>query len=179
LLRWIVPLVAFVVVLAAQRLFELHRSRRNAAVLRARGATEYGSGHFPMFVVLHVFFPLALIAEVAWLGARPGPAWPLWLALWLTAQALRWSAMRALGEFWNVRVLVLAGAPPIRRGPYRWLRHPNYLAVAVEFVAAPMMFGAWRTAIVCSLLNLVALAIRIPVEERSLGLAPREAPPRR
>jgi methyltransferase len=161
-------LALFLVVLAAQRVGELLHSASNTKRLVARGAREYGSGHFPLLVLVHVFFPLCLAAEVVALGARPGRLWALWLGLWLAAQALRYAAVRALGERWSVRVLVLPGEPLVRRGPYRFLRHPNYLAVIVELLAASLMFGAWRTAITISLLDLVALGIRIRAEEVAL-----------
>jgi methyltransferase len=161
------PLAAYFVVVGVQRAVELGLSRRNLRRLAARGAREYGARHFPMFVALHALYPVALVAEVAG-GARPGPAWPLWLGAWLAAQALRIAAIVALGERWNVRIVVVPGEPPLRRGIYRWLAHPNYLAVALEFVAAPLMFGAWRTALAASLANLLAMAVRIPAEERAL-----------
>ena len=157
--------------LLLERGLELGLSRRNAARLRARGAIEHGRRHFPIFVVLHALLPLALAWEVLALGARPGPAWVAWLVALALAQALRISAIQALGDRWNVRIWVLPGAPPVRDGVYRWLRHPNYLAVIVEVVAGPMLFGAWRTAILGSVLNAIALAIRIPVEERALASA--------
>jgi len=162
--RW---LAIYLAVLAVERVGELALSRRNVRRLRARGAREVGAGHFWLFVVLHALYPLALVLEVV-RGARPGPGWPLWLALWLVAQALRVAAVAALGERWNVRIVVLPGVPPVQRGIYRWLAHPNYLAVALEFVSAPLMFGAWRTALAGSLLNAGALAVRIPAEERAL-----------
>jgi len=158
-------LLAFVVL---ERMFELALSARNARRLKARGGVESGARHFPLLVLVHTFFPLSLLGEVLWLGARPGPGWPLWLGLWLAAQGLRYWAMAALGESWNVRILVVPGAALVRRGPYRFLRHPNYLAVVVELIAAPMIFGAWRTAILASLLNLCALKVRIRAEEKAL-----------
>jgi len=88
--------------------------------------------------------------------------------VWLAAQGLRVAAVRALGERWNVRIVVVPGEPPVSRGIYRWLAHPNYLAVALEFVSAPTMFGAWRTAGAFSALNALAMAVRIPAEERAL-----------
>ena len=160
-------LVAYLAVLAAQRIGELLLSRRNLRRLAARGARESGAAHFPLFVVLHMLYPILLVVEVA-RGARPGASWPLWFAAWLAAQALRVAAIAALGERWNVRIVVLPGEPPVRRGIYRWLAHPNYLAVALEFVAAPLLFGAWRTALVASILNAAAMAVRIPAEERAL-----------
>jgi methyltransferase len=158
----------FVAVIVAQRVGELLLSARNARRLLARGAREHRVDGFPLIVAVHALFPLGMIAEVALLGARPGPFWPAWLILWLGCQGLRYAAMRALGDRWNVRVLVMPGAPPVREGPYRWLRHPNYVAVVLEFVAAPMLFGAWRTMIAISLLNTIALARRIRLEEEAL-----------
>lgn len=162
-------LTAFLAFLVAQRSHELILSARNARRLLARGAREHGREHFPALVLLHALCPLALIGEVLGLHARPGGLAPLWLALWLAAQGLRWAAMWALGERWSTRVIVLPGAPLVRRGPYRWLRHPNYLAVGIELLAAPLMFGAWRTALVFSAVNLVALRVRIRCEERALA----------
>jgi methyltransferase len=158
----------FLAVLLIERVVELAISRRNIRALKARGAHEYGAGHFPLLVFVHVLFPLGLAAEVLCLGARPGALWPLWLLLLLGAQALRASAIRALGRFWSVRVLVVPGAPLVRRGPYRFLRHPNYLAVTIELLAAPLLFGAWRTALVVSMLNAVVLGVRTRVEGSAL-----------
>jgi len=158
----------FVAALAAQRLFELLISKRHAAALRARGAIEHGKGHFPLLVLVHVLLLLGIVFEVIVLGARPPSSWPWWAALFAAGQLLRYAAIRALGSHWNVRVLVVPGAPLVRTGPYRFLRHPNYVAVVMELLAAPLIFGAWRTAIVVSVLNAVALWIRIRCEERAL-----------
>jgi methyltransferase len=154
-----------------QRLFELAISARHRARVVAMGGVEYGARHFPFIVAVHVFFVLALGLEIALFRSRPGTAWPAWLALWLSAQLLRYSAIRALGDRWNVRVLVVPGMAPVRSGPYRWLRHPNYAAIVVEFIAAPMMFGAWRTALAASVLNAPVLAVRIRCENRALQRA--------
>lgn len=161
-------LAAFLAFVALQRFAELALSTRNARVLAARGAREYGREHFGWFVLIHALFPVALIAEILVLGARPGAAAPFWVAAWLGAQLLRLAAVRALGERWNVRVLVVPGAPLVRSGPYRWLRHPNYVAVMIESVAAPMMFGAWRTAIAFAVANALVLRVRIACENRAL-----------
>ena len=161
-------LVVYLIVLALQRSGELVLSARHVRRLRARGAREHGAAHFPWIVGVHVLFPLLLGLEVGVLGARPGPGWPLWLMLWLAAQALRYAAVRALGERWTVHIWVLPGEPLVQRGPYRWLRHPNYVAVGLELIAAPLIFGAWRTAIVISLLDLIVLRMRIRAEEAAL-----------
>lgn len=162
-------LVAFLVYHALQRAIELAISSRHARRLLARGAREHGRGHFPVMVTLHALFPVALVAEVLALDARPDRLAPLWIALFVAAQGLRAAAMRALGEYWTARVLVRPGAPRVRSGPYRLIRHPSYLAVAVELLAAPLMFGAWRTALVFSAANLLVLRVRIRCEERALA----------
>jgi methyltransferase len=166
----VAALIAFLLYLALERVAELALSRAHTRRLLARGAVESAPGHYPLLVVLHLLWPLALIAELLWGGARPGRAAWAWLALFGVAQLLRASSIAALGERWTVRVLAVPGEPPVRSGIYRWLRHPNYLAVVIELAAAPLMFGAWRTALGATLANLVALAIRIPAEERALGM---------
>ena len=164
-------LVFTVAAIAAQRLVELALSARHQRRLLARGAVEFGRRDFPLFVALHSLMPLALIAEVVWGGARPPEGWP-WLLLPLAiAEALRVAAMRSLGEHWHVRVWVVPGEPPIQRGIYRWIAHPNYVAVVLELALLPALFGAWRTAIAASLFNAVLLSRRIPEETRALRWA--------
>jgi len=118
-------LALFLAALATQRASELILSAVNTKRLVARGAREYGSGHYPLIVLVHLLFPLCLVAEVVALGERPGRLWALWLGLWLAAQALRYAAFRSLGERWCVLILVLPGEPLVRRGPYRFMRHPT------------------------------------------------------
>ena len=164
-------LALFLVLHAAQRARELALSARHQRALRLRGAVEHGASHFPALVALHVLFPILLTVEVLALGARPPAAWPAWLALLIAAQALRFWAKAALGERWTTRIWVVPGEALVTGGPYRFLRHPNYLAVVLELLAAPMMFGAWRTAIVIGVLNGFALRVRVRAEERALAMA--------
>ena len=159
---------AFLAVVILQRVSELLLSRHNARRVIARGGREYGARHFPWLVCVHVLFIAGMAAEVLLLGTRPGASWPVWLALWLAAQALRYAAIRSLGDRWNVRILVQPGAPLVRTGPYRYLNHPNYVAIVAELLAAPLVFGAWRTAIAASILNAFALRTRIRVENAAL-----------
>lgn len=159
-----------VVLVAGERLAELAISRRNERRLRARGAVEAGAGHFPAMVVLHALWLPACPLEV-WLLDRPflpPLAAAAGLALALT-MALRYWVIATLGDRWCTRVLVPPGEPRITGGPYRFLRHPNYLAVAVEVFALPLIHTAWLTAAVLGGLNLAVLAVRIRAEDRALA----------
>lgn len=169
----LVGLTAYLLFVVAHRLFELRVSARNERALAARGGHEVGGRHFALFVILHTLYPLGLAAEVLIHGTRPGPLWPLWLVLLIVAQGLRIAAHRALGERWTARVWVVPGLPRVTSGIYRWIRHPSYVAVTIELVAGAMLFGARRTAFAASALNLAALLVRIPVEERALAEAAR------
>jgi len=156
-------------VIVVQRLVELRIAKRNEAWAREQGAVEQGAGHYPLFFVLHTGWLLAWPVE-AWLS---GPAlmdgWWLALAAFAVAQFLRYWAITSLGSRWNTRILVLPDAPRIRKGPYRFIPHPNYVAVIIELAAAPLVFGAWWTAGVVGVLNLaLLLGIRIPAEVRAL-----------
>lgn len=158
---------------AMERLVEVRVSLRNARWAFARGGVEHGRGHYPAMVLLHTGFLLAAVGEV-WLLSRPFlPALGLpALALALLCQGLRWWCIRSLGPRWNTRVIVVPGLPPVRdRGPYRYLRHPNYLVVVVEGLALPLVHSAWLTALGFTVLNALLLAVRLRVEERALGAA--------
>jgi methyltransferase len=154
---------------ALERLGELVISRRHEKALRARGAVEAGAGHYPVMVAIHAALLLAAPAEV-WLLDRPFLPWLGWpmLALVAATMALRYWVIATLGERWATRVLVLPGAPLVAAGPYRFLRHPNYLAVAVEVVALPLVHTAWLTALLCGAANLAILAWRIRIEDAAL-----------
>jgi len=115
--------------------------------------------------------PLALMVEVVWGHARPPRFWPAPLAALVLAGTLRLWSIAALGELWTTRVLVPPGTRRVRRGPYRWLAHPSYVAAAVELAAAPLMFGAWRTALLLSLANLPLVMARVRAESHALEAA--------
>lgn len=163
---WFVLLVAAV---AVERLAELRVSNRNRAWSLAQGGEETGAGHYPVMVVLHTALLVGCLVEaIGW--HRPFVPLLGWLcvALVLAAQALRWWCIVTLGPQWNTRVVVVPGLSPVTSGPYRWLRHPNYLAVVIEGAALPLVRTALVTAIVFSCLNAVLLRHRIAVEERAL-----------
>jgi methyltransferase len=168
--RWYLVLLAAV---ALERLGELVVSRRHERVLRGRGAVEAGAAHYPAMVAVHVAMLGGAAAEVL-LCRRPFlPAlgWPM-LAVVAATMALRYWVVATLGERWATRVLVLPGTPLVAGGPFRFLRHPNYLAVALEVVALPLVHTAWVTALVCGIANLGVLGVRIRVEDAALRGGP-------
>ncbi|MFF4617687.1 isoprenylcysteine carboxyl methyltransferase family protein [Nonomuraea jabiensis] len=153
-----------------ERLAELAVARRNLAWARSRGGVEYGRRHYPWIVVAHVALLGAAPAEV-WLLGRPFvPAlgW-LMLAVVVLAQGLRWWCVGTLGRQWNTRVVVVPGMPLVHRGPYRWLRHPNYVAVVAEGLALPLVHSAWLTALAFAAANAVLLTVRVRVEDAALS----------
>jgi methyltransferase len=158
-----------VALVAVQRLFELVLARRNERRARARGAVERGRDHYPFIVALHALWLVSTLVE----GLLRGPVlpafWPIPLALFLLVQQLRYWALFSLGERWNTKILIVPGAKPVRRGPYRYLSHPNYVVVVVEILAFPLIFGAWVTALVFTLLNAVVLSVRIREENRAIA----------
>ena len=162
--------LGFLAALCAERCAELVVSRRNERRSLAKGGVESGRGHYLPMVAVHALFPAACAAEVLLLG-RTFPGVPGFVALVvaLLAQALRWWVIATLGERWCTRVIVVPGVPPVTGGPFRFLRHPNYLAVVLEVAAVPSIHGAFLTAAVFSGLNALLLGVRIPVEEEALG----------
>ena len=165
--------LAVVAATALERLAELVVSARNARWSFARGGVESGRGHFPAMVALHTGLLVACVAEVL-LADRPFLPWLGWpmLALVLASQGLRWWCIGTLGPRWNTRVIVVPGLPLVDRGPYRWFRHPNYVAVVVEGIVLPLVHTAWTTALAFTVLNAVLLwRFRIPAEERALQRA--------
>ena len=164
--------LGLVALVALERGVELVLSARNARLARARGGVETGQGHYPVMAVFHALFLVACALEVTSLH-RPFPGAVGWVALAvvLGAQALRYWAIATLGWRWNTRIVVVPGAAPVTAGPYRWVRHPNYVAVIAEMLALPLVHGAWLTAAVFSLGNALLLRVRIRAEERALGVS--------
>lgn len=163
---------ALVAAVALGRLAELRIAKRNFQSLLARGGVEAGAEHYRWMVLLHVLFLVACPLEV-WLLRRPFiPALAaVMLVLLVLAAWLRWWVISSLAGRWTTRVVVLPGVAPVTGGPYRFLRHPNYLAVVVEILALPLVHSAWLTAVVFSLANAVVLRVRIRAEEAALARA--------
>lgn len=156
--QWAVLLVAL------QRVGELWLSRRNARRLIAEGGTEVGRGHYPLIVLVHAGW----LAAMLFLVPSDAPLDLPLILLFLALQGARIWVIASLGRFWTTRVIDLPGAPLVRRGPYRWLRHPNYLVVVLEIAVLPLAFGAWHIALVFTVLNAAMLTWRIRVENAAL-----------
>ena len=155
-----------------ERLAELVLSKRHLAWSLARGGREFGAGHYPVMVSLHAAFLLGAMVEVV-AAHRPFIGllgWPM-LTVVLLAQLLRWWSIRSLGPHWNTKVVVVPGMALIASGPYRWLRHPNYVAVVAEGVALPLVHTAWVTAVLFTALNGWLLTVRIRTEDAALVTA--------
>ena len=150
---------------ALQRACELIYARRNTRRLLAEGAVEVGAGHYPVFVALHGAWLVSLLLFVPPDAPVNGPLLGLFLAL----QAARLWVQASLGRFWTTRIITLPGAGLVRRGPYRYLKHPNYLIVALEIAVLPLAFGAWQIATLFSAVNLPLLAWRIRAENAALA----------
>lgn len=173
-------LVAFTVIVAlvgVERLAELVVSKRNAAWSLERGGVETGFGHYPFMVVLHTGLLVGALVE-AWVRRPDVPSALAWsmLALVVASQALRWWCITTLGRRWNTRVIVVPGLPPVSSGPYRLMRHPNYVAVVVEGVALPLVHASWITALVFTVANAALLTVRIRAEDAALATLPHPAP---
>jgi methyltransferase len=160
-MTWAHGLVGLVIL---QRLGELVHASRNERALRARGGIETGHGHYPVMVVLHATW---LTAIAVGLGTDPRIR-PLPLAVFVLLQVLRVWVLTTLGPYWTTRVISVPGEPLVRRGPYRFVRHPNYLVVIGEFAVFPLVFGQFRTAVIFSILNLALLTWRIRIENATL-----------
>jgi methyltransferase len=176
----------FVAALGIQRLFELRLSRRNERQMRQRGGREHASETYKWIVGLHAAWFAALLVE-AFVGKRKPAASPanfagnagdvrkfhhwlsaLALGLFGAGQALRFTAIRTLGRRWSTRIITVPGEAPVRRGIYRYIRHPNYLGVELEILAVPLMHSAYLTSAVFGIANALLLRDRIRREEQAL-----------
>jgi methyltransferase len=151
-----------------QRLVELVVAKRNEKWMRGQGAFEAGAAHYPVMVSMHIAFFISLIAEVLLFDKSLSSVWILFLIIFLVTQLARIWCLTSLGKFWNTKIIILPGADVVQKGPYKWIRHPNYVIVATELLVLPLMFSAYFTAIIFSFLNVWMLSVRIPAEEKAL-----------
>lgn len=158
----------FITFIILQRAAELAVARNNEKWMKERGALEFGQRHYPWIVAVHASFFVCYLLEVFIFEKNLSPFWPILLILFFLTQAGRVWALFSLGKYWNTKIIVLPGAEVVRRGPYRFIKHPNYAIVAAEFLVIPLMFQAYITAAVFTLLNIMVLYVRIPAEEKAL-----------
>lgn len=152
--------------LSCNRFAELCFAQWNTVRLRGAGGVEFGASHYPLMIALHVFWLLGL-----WMFGHARSVNPIWLVFFILLQAGRLWVITSLGRRWTTRVIVLPGAPPVARGPYRWLRHPNYVVVALEIAVVPLALRLPLFALVFSAANAALLTYRIGVENQALAWA--------
>lgn len=150
-----------------QRLIELQIAKRNEEAMLAKGAYEVGASHYKYMILLHASFFISLFVEVAFLKLTFTPYYAL-LGGFIVLQLLRVWCLSSLGPFWNTKIIILPGANVVMKGPYAFIRHPNYLVVCLEIAILPLMFQAYVTAILFTILNFMMLSVRIPIEEKAL-----------
>ncbi|MEW6143738.1 MAG: isoprenylcysteine carboxylmethyltransferase family protein [Thermodesulfobacteriota bacterium] len=167
----------FISILIIQRVSELLLARRNERVVREMGALEYDRRGYKAIVLMHAAFFVSLAAEYFLLGRTLNGYWPALLTIFLLTQGLRYWSIASLGKFWNTKILVVPGSPAVSSGPYKYIKHPNYLAVVIEIAVVPLMFSCYYTCAVFSVLNMIALRRRIRIEESALrGRRPEHRP---
>ncbi|MBT5457926.1 MAG: hypothetical protein HOK82_15070 [Rhodospirillaceae bacterium] len=155
---------AVMALVIAERLVELVVAQRNTVYLLSIGAIEMGRKHYPLIVLLHAAW---LISLIVFIPADKTPNWWL-LGMFFVLQPVRYWVLTTLGRRWTTRIIVLPGKEPVKTGPFRWLRHPNYLVVVCEILLLPLAFGAWELAVGFSVLNAAILSRRIQVENLAL-----------
>jgi methyltransferase len=158
----------FIILIAIQRMFELYIAKQNEKQLKAAGAVEYGESHYSWMVLMHLSFFIVLIIEVVVLERDVSGLWPIWLTLFLIAQSGRIWVIRSLGKHWNTKIIVVPDADVVIKGPYKYFKHPNYIIVATEIIVISLLFNAYYTAVIFSLLNVWMMKVRIPLEEKAL-----------
>ena len=159
-------IIVFLVI--SQRLTEVFIAKRNEKWMLSQGAYEVGSSHYPYMLALHSSFFLFLLIEVVTNTSSLSPLFPLFFILFIAVQALRIWCLHSLGPFWNTKIIILPGAEVVKKGPYVFFRHPNYVVVCLEILLLPLMFQAYFTAFCFTLLNITMLSVRIPMEEKAL-----------
>ena len=156
--------LAIIGIVAIQRLGELPFAEFNTRRLMARGAVEIGRAHYPVIVVLHAAWLIAIFLALP----SPPVIYAVPLAIYTVLQVLRTWTLWSLGRYWTTRIITVPDAPLVRRGPYRFMRHPNYAIVEAEMILLPLVFGEWLVGIVFLVLNTLVLGFRIREEDRAL-----------
>ena len=151
-----------------QRIIELLIARNNEKWIRSQGGYEVGAKHYPYMVAIHIGFFISLIFEFVAFKEGVSRFWLPLFVLFISLQLMRVWVISSLGRYWNTKILVLPGANVVKKGPFHLIRHPNYVVVTCEIIVIPLMFGAYFTAVVFTILNIIILSVRIPKEEAAL-----------
>lgn len=155
-----------------QRLVELMIAARNERWMKARGGIEVGQEHYKWFIYLHVLFFVCLMVEkniIQYVFQNSVVFYKGAFIIFLLAQSFRIWCIQSLGRFWNTKIIVIPKLALIRKGPYKYLKHPNYIIVFIELIVIPLMFGLYVTALIFSFLHLLLLSVRVPQEDGALG----------
>lgn len=168
---WMWMLIIFII---GQRLVELVIAKQNEKWMKARGGIETGSAHYKWFIYLHILFFISVFLETSMKLANQEVVFSyFYFFVFLLAQLARFWCIYSLGRFWNTKIIVMPRVALIKKGPYKYIKHPNYVIVAVELFVIPMLFGAYLSAIVFPILHVLLLRIRIPAEEKALTSIPK------
>lgn len=158
----------FFALLVSQRFLELLLAKRNEQIVKSKGALEFDRDGYKYIVVTHVAFLMSLVLEKFSLQRELNKFWVVFLLIFLIAQILRYWAILSLGVYWNTKVLVVPGSQRVSTGPYKYLKHPNYIAVILEIAVIPLIFSCYLTSILFSIVNLILIRRRIEIEENAL-----------
>ncbi|MGH7884367.1 MAG: isoprenylcysteine carboxyl methyltransferase family protein [Thermodesulfobacteriota bacterium] len=161
---------AFYIFLIIQRISELFLAKKNETATRKQGAVEYDKDGYKYIVLLHTGFLISFIAEFFFLDRHLNRLSLLFFIIFILTQILRYWALSSLGIYWNTKILVVPGLNLVKKGPYKYIKHPNYFAVITEIAVIPLIFSCYFTSIVFTLLNLITLRRRIRIEEKALGI---------
>ncbi len=156
--------IIFIILFIVQRLSELYIARRNEKWLLGEGAVQYGQEHYPFIVALHTLFIVSIIVEYLLRGLPP-ISW-VFLGAFLVVLSFKFWALSSLGKYWNTKIYRIPGVYPVKKGPYKFLKHPNYMEVVCEIAIIPLVFHLYYTAIIFTILNAVMLTVRITVENK-------------
>ncbi|MCY7833690.1 isoprenylcysteine carboxyl methyltransferase family protein [Bacillus spizizenii] len=157
-----------IAILIAQRAAEMAVARQNEQKVKKQGAIEFGESHYPYIIIMHILFFLSLIAEVLLMNKQPSSWWIGIAAAILIVQAVRYWALCSLGAYWNTKILVVPSAELVKKGPYKWMKHPNYTVVILEILLIPLLYQAYVTMCLFSIVNAVLLTVRIRTEDKAL-----------
>ena len=166
------PFWIFLLFVLAQRVFELLIAKRHEKKLKSFGAREIDRGGYAFIVGMHIAFFVSLVLEKSILNRSPSQWWVILTILFCIAQALRYWAIASLGIYWNTKILIVPNHPLVRNGPYKILRHPNYIAVITELATIPLIFSCYITSVSFAILNAIIIRRRVRIETQALNRHP-------